>query len=167
MTQKDITLAVIAANSALATNNPKGLTDALRQAGYPVDGRFDIMSHDALAKALLELYTANPRKWAQVMAAVPFNYEKTDSSTTQNTRTLFENIARSFNPDDKSASLKSDKPKWWQTALDYLIGSTTTTHQGAPPPPAQKVPVWAYVSLAVIGVIILAIVWRAFSMKNI
>lgn len=168
MTQNDIKLAVIAVNNTLATNNPKGLTDALKGIGYPVDPRFDILSYDALSKALLELYLADPVKWGQVVKSVPFNYEKTDSSTTQNTRTLFENITKSFNPSDTSATQKGEKPKWWQTALNYVLGSTTTVHSPGDVAALQaKVSVWVYVAFAVLGLSILGIVYITLKQKSI
>ena len=63
MTQNDLKLAVIAANNTLSTNNPKGLTEALKRNGYVTDNRFDILNNDALNKALLEIYIADPNKW--------------------------------------------------------------------------------------------------------
>lgn len=169
MTDNDIRLAVISANNTLATNNPKGLTEALKNSGEPVDDRFDILSYDALSKALLDLYASNPNKWARIMESVPFNYEKTDSSTTQNTKTLFENITKSFNPSDTSSMQKSDKPKWWETALGFIIGGTTTTHT-APVSTSDiksRISPWVYVAYAVLGLSILGIVFIMVRQKNV
>lgn len=170
MTQNDIKLAVIAVNNTLSTNNPKGLTEALKRIGYPVDSRFDIMSYDALNKALLELYLADPVKWGQVMQSVPFNYQKTDSSTSQNTKTLFENIIRSYDPTYMSATstAKEKTPAWLQTALGWIVGNTTTTSTGyAPQQIKSTLSTWVYVTYAVLGLAILGIVYITFKQKNI
>lgn len=166
MTEKDIKLAVIVANNTLSTNNPKGLTQALKDVGYPVDGRFDILSNDALNKALLELYITDPVKWGQVMQSVSFNYQKTDSSTSQNTKALFDNITKSFNPNENISTQRGKFSDFFNKALGYIVGSTTTTHMGISTN-GQKPPIWAYVGLSVIGIIILVIVYMALKTKNI
>lgn len=167
MTSKETKLAVIAINNTLSTNNPKGVTDALRRFGYQVDGRFDILNYDALNKALLELYIADPKKWGDVVSSVQFNYQKTDSSTDPNTRATFENLIKSFNPNDNSSTQKGDKPKWWETALNYILGSTTTTHQGTPPPSVAKTSPWVYVGLSIVALAIVGITIYAVTRKSI
>lgn len=165
MTQNDIKLAVIAANDTLATNNPKGLTIALRKAGYYGDSRYDILGHDALTKMLMELYVDSPKSWGKVMQSVPFDYQSTDSSTNPETKSLFQNISKAIDPN--SASAKLTLPKWFDDALGLIIGSTTTTHVGTTPADTNKTPIWAYVGLSVIGVVILIIVYMALKQKSI
>lgn len=164
MTQNDIRLAVIAANDTLATNNPKGLTEALRRAGHYGDSRYDILGHDALTKMLMEVYVDSPQQWGKIMRSVPFDYQRTDSSTNPETKSLFMNISKAIDP--ASASAKITLPAWFDTALGLIIGSTTTTHGGGSPA-VQKTPVWAYVGLSIIGIVILVIVYLALRTKNI
>lgn len=162
MTQDELKLAIINVNNTIATNNPKGVTAALKRSGYPTDSRFDMLNHDALTRALLELYMSDPKKWADVVESVQFNYEKTDASTSPSTRATFESIIRSANPNDTSALQKGDKPKWWETALGYILGSTTTTTQGPVAPTTTKTSPWVYVGFSVIALVILFMVWLAF-----
>lgn len=168
MTDRELKSAVISVNNAFAENNPKGLTAALRGIGYPVDNRFDILSYDELNNALINLYNSNQQKWGEVVGAVKFNYEKTDSSTSQNTKAAFENIIKSLDSNyvSPSSTGKFTLPKWAETAIGLLVGQTTTVHTGTPPPPAPT-PVWAYVGLTVIGLAIVAIVFFALRTKNI
>lgn len=170
MNQNDLRLAVIAVNNTLATNNPKGVTDALRNFGYPVDGQFDILSYDALNKALLDIYDTDRQKWGQIVKSVKFNYEKTDSSTTQNTKTFFENIIRSIDPNYVSSSTtgKFQIPSWMQTAIGLIVGQTTTTH--VIPGDVQfqsKASAWVYVAYAILGLAIVGIVYITFKQKNV
>lgn len=165
MTQKDINMAVTAANDTLATNNPKGLTDALRKAGHYGDSRYDILGHDALTKMLMELYVDSPKQWGKVMQSVPFDYQRTDSSTNPEIKSLFMNISKAIDP--SSASAKLTTPKWFGDVLGLILGSTTTIEPGLAPSPPPKAPVWAYVGLAVVAVAIIVIVWMALKQKSI
>lgn len=165
MTSNDIKLAVIAANDTLATNNPKGLTEALRKAGHYGDSRYDILGHDALTKMLMDVYVDSPQSWGKIMQSVPFDYQRTDSSTNPETKALFQNISKAIDPNSSTAKLTL--PGWFGDALGLILGSTTTITPGPGPAAAPKTPVWAYVGLTVIGLIILVIVWKAFSMRNI
>lgn len=163
MNQNDLKQAVIALNNAYSTNNPKGLTEALKNVGYPVDSRFDILNNDALNKALLELYITDPGKWGQVMRSVKFNYQKTDSSTSPATKATFQNIARALAP----ANAKLDLPDWADTVLGLVLGETTTYHPGSSPAVITKGAVWGYVALSVIAIAIVLIVIFALRAKNI
>lgn len=159
MTQNDIRRAVMAVNSNLATNNPRGVTDALKGIGYPVDSRFDILSNSELNKALLGLYDENPSTWASVVRSVPFNYQKTDSSTSPATIAEFQNITRAFNPNDPSVLRDEVGRKWWEVGLDYIIGSTTTITSGLGTlGTTAKTPTWVYVGLTLTGLSIVALV---------
>ena len=159
MTENDVRMAVIAVNNTLATNNPKGLTEALRAEGFKGDAQFDILSYDTLNSGLLELFALDPRRWERVVKSVEFNYEKTDSSTSQNTRTLFENIIRAYDPNyTASSSTAKGTPAWLQTAIGFIAGSTTTTTVGTSPSGASKVSTWVYVGLTVLGLLIVGLV---------
>lgn len=164
MNQVDLKQAVIALNNAFSTNNPKGLTDALKNAGYPVDSRFDILNNDALNKALLELYLTDPNKWGQVMSSVKFNYQKTDSSTSPATKATFQNIAMALAP----ANAKLELPDWANTVLGLVLGETTTYHPGSSPSVIKGAAIWwGYVALSVIGLAIVLVVFFALRTKNI
>lgn len=167
MTQNDIRLAVIAANDTLATNNPKGLTEALRKAGHYGDSRYDILGHDALTKMLMEVYVDSPQQWGKIMRSVPFDYQRTDSSTNPETKSLFMNISKAIDP--ASASEKITLPAWFDTALGLIIGSTTTTNTGPTTSSdiKSKISPWVYVVYAVLALSILGIVIITLKQKSI
>ena len=162
MTENDKRLAVIAVNQALATNNPKGLTDALRLGRHITDGRFDIVGYETLNKALLELYLTNPDGWAAIVKSVPFNYQKTDDSTSPDTRVLFQNISTSI--DSTMASSKGSMGKWFDNAIDLILGSTTTTTVGGTPLKPSISP-WVYAALTLLGIGIVALI--IFAIKKV
>lgn len=163
MTQQEIRRSVLTINDTIATNNPTGLTTVLKAVGYPVDNRFDSLSHADLTKALWDLYNTDKAKWAQVIRSVPFNYEKTDASTSPATRATFESITRSFNPVDDSlnATARGEK-KWYQTAAEYLLGATTTVTYGPGGVSSPKISPWFYFGLIIAIITILVILWFAF-----
>lgn len=164
MTSNDVKLAVISINNTLATNNPKGLTDALRRNGYVVDGRFDILNYDALNNALLELYITNPEKWGEVIRSVPFNYQKTDSSTSPETKALFENISTALDP--SGATRKTKAGGFFDKALELILGSTTTTTYGGGSAGIKaKISPWVYAGLIILGLGIVALV--IFAIKKV
>lgn len=164
MTQKELNSAVSLVNKTLATNNPKGLTIALRNYGYSVDNRFDILSYSELNKILSDIYNSNPQQWVQIVKSVPFNYEKTDSSTSPDTKSRFQNIVTSINPSAYSTG-KFQLPKWFDDALDIIVGSTETVTV-TPATPTKTSP-WVYVGYILIVIAIIAIVYAAFKMKSI
>ena len=164
MTENELKIAVISANNTLATNNPKGLTDALRRGGYITDGRFDIVGYDALNKALLEIYLTNPVKWGEIMQSVPFNYQKTDSSTSPETKVLFQNISVAIDP--TRASARGSMGKWFDDALALLVGSTTTTTYGGGSAGIKaKISPWVYVAFTILGLGIVALI--IFAIKKV
>lgn len=163
MTENEKLQAVISANQTLATNNPKGLTDALRFGGHITDGRFDIASYDTLTKALLNIYLANPDGWGAIMRSVPFNYQKTDSSTSPDTRARFENISTSIDPSRSSA--KTGAGKWFDDFLGLVLGSTTTTTVVSTSQLKAKISPWVYAGLIILGLGIVALV--IFAIKKV
>lgn len=156
-TSNDIRNAVTAINNALAANNPKGLTDVLRAEGIVSDGRFDILSYDALVRVLQETYLTDPAKWGEIMKSVPFNYQKTDSSTSPRTREQFEIISASL---DSSGEVQKTKAGgFFDKALELLLGSTTTTTGGyAPTQLKAKASPWVYVAFTVLGLALLGLI---------
>lgn len=164
MTQRDLNRAVDLVNRTLATNNPKGLTSSLKSYGYSIDNRFDILSYSELTKTLSDIYNSNPRQWSQIVRSVAFNYEKTDSSTSPDTKSRFQNIVNSIDP-NAQATGKFQLPKWFNDALDLIVGSTETTVV-TPPAPTPTSP-WVYVAYTVAFLAILGIVYWAFKAKNI
>lgn len=164
MNQNDIRSSVILINNTLATNNPKGLTEALRKSGYVVDGRFDILNYDALNNALLELYLTSSEKWGDVIRSVPFNYQKTDSSTSPDTKARFENLSASL--DQSGATRKTKLGGFFDQALELFLGSTTTTTTGQTPAQLKaKISPWVYAGLIILGLAIVGLI--IFAIKKV
>lgn len=123
MTLQQLRSSAIRINQIVATNNPKGVTDALKREGYPT--QFDIMSADDIEKALLGIYNLDPLKWNRILSSVSYNPQVTNSSTTPETKQYIINLGRSLNMpgSDVASASRFD----FSGAIHWITGLITGT----------------------------------------
>lgn len=161
MTSQELKSAAIRINQIIATNNPKGVTEALKREGYPT--QFDIMSADDIEKALLGIYNLDPLKWNRIVSSVSYNPQVTNSSTTPEAKQYIINLGRNLNmPGSDTASASrfdfSGAIHW----IGGLIAGTTVNNSNTVTSETQaqvKTGIVIFVTILVIGAILSLYFW--------
>lgn len=167
MTQQELNAAVIAINKIIASNNPVAAVDALKKYGFQT--KFDVLPAADIEKALLELYTANPSTYFQVIKEIPYRDTITNWTTSPETKQNIYNIASQLgvNQLNGNPSAKIDFGNIWHSIVTTIGGSSTTNPNVVTTTSQPLLSTTWIVILAIIGfAAIIFVLWDAGVFKR-
>lgn len=129
MNNKEKDVIVISLIDGITSNNLPGVTSELKNLNY--ESPFAQMNVYEAKTALYQLYLLNSDEFWNAISKVPFQYNKTDISTSPSTRDKFREMVKSLKTD---RNINEENKEWWTEVINACKVINNTTEQNTASP---------------------------------